>query len=153
VEVTYFFAIATLGHAASVVVDACSVKLLRSRFKAIRPKIQESDGVGLGAPVVSPWCTLRQDMANQPLPLNAPIRRVAVARAALFVGWLGVHKFMMGKVRAGLITLAITLIGSFLPIPGGILMFVVGAVESRKYRKLTDQEFETEYLRGSREWF
>jgi hypothetical protein len=32
-------------------------------------------------------------------------------------------------------------------------MFVVGAVESRKYRKLTDQEFEAEYLRGSREWF
>lgn len=92
-------------------------------------------------------------MANQPPPLNAPIRRVAVARAALFLGWLGVHKFMMGKIRAGLITLGITFLGSLLPIPGGIVMFVVGVVESRKYRRLSDQDFETEYLLGSREWF
>lgn len=92
-------------------------------------------------------------MANQPLPLNAPIRRVAVARAALFLGWLGVHKFMMGKIRAGLITLGITFLGSLLPIPGGVVMFVVGVIESRRYRSLSDQEFEAEYLLGSREWF
>lgn len=92
-------------------------------------------------------------MANQPLPLNAPIRRVAVARAALFLGWLGVHKFMMGKIRAGLITLGITFLGSLLPIPGGVVMFVVGVIESRRYRRLSDQEFEAEYLLGSREWF
>jgi hypothetical protein len=92
-------------------------------------------------------------MANQPLPLNAPIRRVAVARAALFLGWLGVHKFMMGKIRAGLITLGITFLGSLLPIPGGVVTFVVGVIESRRYRSLSDQEFEAEYLLGSREWF
>lgn len=92
-------------------------------------------------------------MANQPAPLNAPVRRTSVARAALFLGWLGVHKFMMGKVRAGLITLGVTFLGTVLPVPGGVVMFIVGVLESRKYRKLSDQEFDLEYLQGSREWF
>lgn len=107
----------------------------------------------MDVPVVSRWCTLRRDMANQPAPLNAPLRRTSVARAALFLGWLGVHKFMMGKVRAGLITLGITFLGTLLPIPGVVATFIVGVVESRKYRRLSDQEFELEYLQGSREWF
>ena len=76
-----------------------------------------------------------------------------MARAALFLGWLGVHKFMMGKVRAGLITLGVTFLGPVLPVPGGVVMFIVGVLESRKYRKLSDQEFDLEYLQGSREWF
>lgn len=92
-------------------------------------------------------------MANQPAPLNARVNRIAVARAALFLGWLGVHKFMMGKTRAGIITLVITFLGSLFPLPGGVVMFVIGVLESRKYRKLTDQDFEMEYLHGSREWF
>lgn len=102
---------------------------------------------------MSECCTLWRDMANQPAPLNAPVRRISVARAALFLGWLGVHKFMMGKVRAGLITLGVTFLGTFLLVPGGVVMFIVGVLESRKYRKLSDQEFELEYLQGSREWF
>jgi TM2 domain-containing membrane protein YozV len=79
--------------------------------------------------------------------------RTTIGKIAIFLGVLGIHKFMMGKIRAGVITLAVSIVGALFPIPGPLVMIVIGVIEGRKYLSMTDAQFESVYLTGTKDWF
>jgi TM2 domain-containing membrane protein YozV len=76
-----------------------------------------------------------------------------VGWAAIILGGLGVHKFMLGYRKAGTIMLLVGVIG-WIPfaIPT-LVVSIVGIIEGIIYLRQTDAQFEATYLRGKREWF
>ena len=73
---------------------------------------------------------------------------VAIVLSALGLGWIGVHKFMLGYKREGLISLLVSL----LCIPA-VIFNVIALVEGIIYLTKTDEEFFQTYISGRRGWF
>lgn len=86
------------------------------------------------------------------LPTLVPVstNRMAAGIFGILLGWLGVHKFVLGYVGEGLIMLFVTLLTFGF---GGIVMFVVGVIEGVIYLTKTDQEFHAIYEVGRKAWF
>jgi TM2 domain-containing membrane protein YozV len=73
--------------------------------------------------------------------------------SAILLGGLGVHKFLLGYKRAGMIMLLVSLVGwIFFALPS-LVMMVIGIVEGIIYLSKSDADFAATYLRGRREWF
>jgi len=66
------------------------------------------------------------------------------------LGMFGIHKFFLGYTREGIVMLLVTILTFFLLawIPA-----VVGIAEGIIYLTMTDQEFDTIYVRGRKFWF
>ena len=79
---------------------------------------------------------------------------VAAGLLALFLGWLGVHKFYLGYNTAGFIMLAVTILGSLFTfgLAGGAI-WVIAIVEGIFYLSKSQTEFEQMYVINKREWF
>ena len=78
--------------------------------------------------------------------------KVAAGLLAIFLGSLGIHKFYLGQTKAGIIMLAITLVGSLVAI-GPLAMAVVALIEGIMYLTKSDQDFYRIYVAGSKSWF
>lgn len=77
---------------------------------------------------------------------------------AILLGGLGVHKFFLGRTRAGLITLGLYGLGlatTCIGVGGFILgvLHVVALVEGIIYLTKSDSDFYLEYIVGRKEWF
>ena len=83
-------------------------------------------------------------------PVEASNRKLAVGMTAIFLGAFGVHKFILGYTRAGLIMLVLTLITCGV---GGFVMGVIGVIEGILYLSRTPEEFALTYIEATREWF
>ncbi len=68
----------------------------------------------------------------------------------IIVGGLGIHKFMLGYQKEGLIMLLVSILscGIFYPI-----MHVIGIVEGIMYLTKTDEDFVRTYIQGRKGWF
>ena len=79
---------------------------------------------------------------------------VAAGLLAIFLGFLGVHKFYLGYSVQGFIMLAISVIGGPLlfGLPFGV-MWVIAIVEGVIYLMKSQTEFEKIYVYSKREWF
>jgi len=86
-------------------------------------------------------------------PGTAVNLRKRIGWSAIFLGGLGVHKFMLGYKRAGWIMLAIGVLGWFPFAIPTLIVGLIGVIEGILYLRKTDAEFEATYLRGRREWF
>lgn len=78
------------------------------------------------------------------------ISRVLVAISAIFLGFFGIHKFILGYYREGFILLGITLLsmGTL-----SIFTWLVGLVEGIFYLLKSDRQFQTQYVENKRRWF
>ena len=79
--------------------------------------------------------------------------RKKVGWCAILFGALGVHKFLLGYRTAGLIMLAIGVLGWIPFALPTLAVSLVGVIEGIIYLNKTDAEFEATYLRGKRTWF
>jgi TM2 domain-containing membrane protein YozV len=86
-------------------------------------------------------------------PAVASPTRVKVGWAAILLGGLGAHKFMLGYKRAGTIMLVIGVLGWVPFLIPSLLVAMVGMIEGIIYLRKTDEEFEATYIRARREWF
>lgn len=78
-------------------------------------------------------------------PLANPPKKIPTALCAIFLGGLGVHKFMLGYNKQGILQLI-----------AGVLCLVswlVGLVEGIIYLTKSDEEFSKTYLQAKRAWF
>ena len=81
-------------------------------------------------------------------------KKVLAGILAILLGAFGVHKFILGYNKEGIIMLVITLIiGGFTCGMGASLVAIVGLVEGIMYLTKSDEEFYNTYQAGKKPWF
>ena len=77
---------------------------------------------------------------------NQENKKVLAGVLALLLGYLGIHKFILGYTKEGIIQIVITLVSCGL---AGIIPFVEGII----YLTKSDEEFYNTYQLNKRPWF
>jgi TM2 domain-containing membrane protein YozV len=81
-------------------------------------------------------------------------KKVLAGVIAILLGSLGIHKFILGYNKEGIIMLVVTLvIGGFTCGFGVGLMGIVGLIEGIIYLTKSDEEFYNMYQLGKKPWF
>ena len=81
-------------------------------------------------------------------------KKVLAGVLAILLGVFGIHKFVLGYTKEGVIILVITLIlGALTCGAAGWLMSVLGLVEGIIYLTKSDEEFYNTYQVGKKPWF
>lgn len=71
--------------------------------------------------------------------------RVAAALFAIFLGCFGVHFFYVGKTGAGILNLAVSVLGSFLVV-GPVAVEIISIIQGILMLTMTQEEFERRYV-------
>ncbi|HJZ93540.1 MAG TPA: GYF domain-containing protein [Gemmataceae bacterium] len=94
------------------------------------------------------------------IPSDVQSTKMAAGLLAIFLGWLGIHKFYLGYNGAGAIYITITAVSWILMfISCGILFFlpmipsIMALIEGIIYLTKTDRDFYETYMRGQKDWF
>ena len=77
-------------------------------------------------------------------------KRVPTGVIAIIFGALGIHKFMLGYKKQGIIMLLVSLLTFGI---GASIMSIIGLVEGIIYLTKSDEEFATTYVTGEKVWF
>jgi len=77
-------------------------------------------------------------------------KKVAAGICGILLGALGIHKFILGYKKEGLIMLLVTVLSC--GILGGI-MGIVGLIEGIIYLTKSDEDFSTTYVQSKKGWF
>lgn len=99
-------------------------------------------------------CSQQPPVQPHYAPPVASRDHVAAGLLAIFLGFLGIHKFYLGYNTQGFIMLSIALIGGLLSF--GLVMgvvWIIGVVEGIVYLTKSQSEFERLYIYNKREWF
>ena len=76
--------------------------------------------------------------------------RVAAGVVGLFLGALGIHKFILGFPGAGVAMLLISVLTCGY---GAVVMAIVGFIEGIIYLSSNDADFHQNYVVNRRQWF
>jgi len=104
---------------------------------------------GVGMPPPPRFASVGSNAPRTPVS-SVTVARLALGATAIGVGFLGIHKFILGRHVEGLIMLLVTLLTCFV---GGTVIWVISIIEGIIYLIKTDREFEQEYLIGAKGWF
>jgi TM2 domain-containing membrane protein YozV len=77
-------------------------------------------------------------------------KKIAAGICGILLGALGIHKFILGYTKEGVIMLLITILT--LGIAGGI-MAIIGLIEGILYLTKSDQDFVNTYVTNKKGWF
>lgn len=86
---------------------------------------------------------------TQQKPAGAEKKILAGIMGILF-GALGVHKFVLGYTKQGVIMLLITLLTFGI---GAMVLSIIGLIEGIIYLTKSDDEFVATYINGKKGWF
>ncbi len=82
--------------------------------------------------------------------VNQENKKVLAGILGIIIGAFGIHKFVLGYKKEGLIMLLITILScGFL----GAISSIIGLVEGIIYLTKTDEEFYQTYQVGKKPWF
>jgi TM2 domain-containing membrane protein YozV len=76
--------------------------------------------------------------------------KIGAGICGILLGWLGIHKFILGYTGAGIIMLLVSLLSC--GILSGIV-WIIGLIEGIIYLCKSDDEFVRIYVDNRREWF
>ncbi len=80
-------------------------------------------------------------------------KKVLAGIIAILFGWIGIHKFLLGYSKEGIILLVLGLLGFFTcGITSGI-SGIIGLIEGIIYLTKSDEEFYNTYQVGNKPWF
>ena len=85
--------------------------------------------------------------------LSGDKNKIVAALLAFFLGWLGIHKFYLGKTTAGIIMALCGTIGWLLFAIPPLIVGVIAFVEFIIYLVKSDAEFNRDYVVGNKSWF
>ena len=91
-----------------------------------------------GQPMVQDWKTAGAD------------KKVVAGILGILLGGLGIHKFMLGYQKEGVIMLLVSVLSCF-TLYG--IIHVIGIVEGIIYLTKSDEAFVQEYIYGRKGWF
>jgi TM2 domain-containing membrane protein YozV len=77
-------------------------------------------------------------------------KKIAAGICGILLGALGVHKFILGYTKQGLIMLLVTLLTLGL---AGFIMGIIGLIEGIIYLTKSDADFVATYVQGKKGWF
>ncbi len=77
-------------------------------------------------------------------------KKLAAGLLAIFLGSLGIHKFVLGYSKAGLIMLLVTVLTCGF---GASVMGIIGVIEGVIYLTKSTEEFQAQYIDATQEWF
>lgn len=81
-------------------------------------------------------------------------KKIAAGVCGILLGWLGIHKFILGFNTEGIIMLVVSLVLGFCTLSGAAwVMWVIGIIEGVLYLTKTDEEFYEVYGVQKRGWF
>lgn len=78
---------------------------------------------------------------------SANSKKVAAGICGILLGALGIHKFILGYTKEGIIMLVISLF-TF-----GTISGLIGLIEGIIYLTKTDADFANTYINGRKGWF
>ncbi len=79
-------------------------------------------------------------------------KKIAAGICGILLGSLGIHKFILGYTKEGIIMLLVTILGSLIFF-GPMVMWIIGLIEGIMYLTKTDEEFVATYINGKKGWF
>ncbi len=81
-------------------------------------------------------------------------KKILAGVLAILLGSLGIHKFILGYNKEGIILLVVTLIlGVFTCGIGASIAGIIGLIEGIIYLTKSDEEFHNTYVVGKKPWF
>jgi TM2 domain-containing membrane protein YozV len=90
--------------------------------------------------------TSRSESWNQPnQPIQQENKKIVCGILGILIGPLGIHKFLLGYTKEGIIQILLNLLCGL----GGL----IGLIEGIIYLTKTDEEFYQTYQVGKRGWF
>ena len=92
---------------------------------------------------------------QQVLPANTSgkEKKLLAGLLGIFLGGLGVHKFVLGYTTEGIIMAAVYVVGLFLCGLPALAISIVGIVEGIIYLTKSDEEFVQTYIVNKKAWF
>ena len=81
---------------------------------------------------------------------NDASKKVAAGVCGILLGALGVHKFVLGYTKEGLIMLLVTLLTFGI---AGFVMGIIGFIEGVMYLAMSDEQFVNTYVVNKKGWF
>lgn len=89
-----------------------------------------------------------------PTPLAGADKKLPAGLCGILLGAFGVHKFILGYTNAGIIMLAVSLVGGLLTfgLAAGV-MGIIGLIEGILYLTKSDEQFVQEYIVNKKPWF
>ena len=77
-------------------------------------------------------------------------KKIAAGLCGILLGYLGIHKFILGMNKPGLIMLLVSLLTCGI---GAAPMSIIGLIEGIVYLTKNDEEFYQTYSVEQKEWF
>lgn len=77
-------------------------------------------------------------------------KKIAAGVTGILLGGLGVHKFVLGYTKEGVIMLLVTVLTLGM---GAFVMGTIGLIEGILYLTKTDEEFVATYVTARKGWF
>ena len=77
-------------------------------------------------------------------------KKIAAGICGILIGSLGIHKFLLGYQREGVIMLLVSLLTCGIGAP---IMSIIGIVEGVMYLTKPDEDFVRTYIQGRKGWF
>jgi len=85
-----------------------------------------------------------------PVPPDVTTKKLAAGICAILLGYLGVHKFILGYTTQGVILLVLFILTCGI---SAAVTSITSLIEGIVYLTKTDEDFYRTYVVGQREWF
>jgi TM2 domain-containing membrane protein YozV len=86
-------------------------------------------------------------MSNKPAGAD---KKIAAGICGILLGALGIHKFILGYTKEGIIMLLVTVLTLGI---AGFIMGLIGLIEGILYLTKSDEDFVATYVTGKKGWF
>jgi TM2 domain-containing membrane protein YozV/ElaB/YqjD/DUF883 family membrane-anchored ribosome-binding protein len=80
-------------------------------------------------------------------------KKIITGILAILLGWLGIHKFILGYNTEGIVLLVLGLLGFFTCGITSAISGLIGLIEGIIYLTKSDTEFHNTYQVGKKSWF
>ena len=81
---------------------------------------------------------------------DASSKKIAAGICGILLGGFGIHKFILGYTKEGVIMLCLSLLTCGIGYP---VMHIIGIVEGVMYLTKSDEEFYGMYIANQKTWF